>query len=182
MILHLEEAKQILQIKERDKDTLIELYLPIVQKEIVERTKNTFKSQRVKKAGTGISFTSESIVNDDSDFISKGFRAGQDVIVEGSVSNDGIFEIDELTDEEMTLNLSNSDELFEEAIPYSITVTRVVFPKGLKLIACDILQHYLSNGHNPSKTSESIGSFSASYSDYEQKLTEKLSPYMKMSF
>lgn len=182
MILSLQEAKQFLRINTKEFDTLIEMYIPIVQREIIERTNNRFKDENIQLCGAGISFLDDEINDSNAQFIIAGFKEGMDIVVEGSRANDYVFELGSVTANKLTLNLPNTETLIDESAQLFVTITRVKFPAQLKLIAVKILKHYLNNEHGRDVTSESIGSVSQSFTAYNDEITKDLTTYVKMGF
>jgi hypothetical protein len=146
-LLTLAEVRTLLQIPAGDttRDTLIETILPMVQKRIVEYCNNGFVIPTTQVYATTISFsagTPAKIKDSGSGFVKAGFTAGCDVKVQGSAENDGIYTVETVAPGELALAIGET--LNDEAAFELITVTRVRWPKDLKLDAAQIVNYFIT--------------------------------------
>ncbi len=182
MIIKLNEAKQLLQISQTDKtkDDVIEALIKPVQDFIINYCNNFFEKNDV-----WISGNYEFVANDktvlcpDETFEDVVFARGMDILVEGSLNNDNIYEIKAIESGKITLKLNDDEPIYNEEGYF--TITRVIFPKALKRTAAKLISFDMNKKISEGLTSESIGDYSAGFgSDYPESLLRELNTFRKI--
>lgn len=184
------EVKTLLQISVTDYDTLLATLLPIVRDFVVfDLCQNTFKRRLIYIEATTISFDNGTakISDSDSNFLENDFTNGIDIIVEGSISNDGLYEVasDGALAGSLELDFTNHSggALVDEDAGESVTITRVEFPRGLKLPVSQLFSHLISQDQLKGVQSEQTGTYAITYlSDLPKSLSKKFQPFKKVSW
>lgn len=186
-----EEVKALLQITVSTYDTLIDRLYPIIRNYIIyDLLQNKFKDPLVWVESSALSFIqSDGSINDAlGSFIFMRFSNYDDIIVEGSLLNDGLYTIaaDGLSAGKLTLDFSNEppETLHDEPVGLKIiTVTKVRFPIGLKIPVSELYGHILSKQSGSNVNSESTGSYSVTYfNDVPKSILSKFDKYKKLSW
>lgn len=157
------EVKSLLQITVSTYDTLIATLIPMAQDRIVEYCQNSFLDSGIALESDGIAFVSGSpatITDSNSGFSDAGFESGHDCLVQGSTSNDGIYAIQTVADG--TLTLVTAEVLTTEAVG-DVILTRVRWPKGIKLDAAQLVNYYLHREGKLVKREDLPGGYSADF-------------------
>lgn len=139
------EAKALLQISASTYDTLIATLIPLVQAEIVQKTNNAFLLIEDRISATTIAFVSGSpatITDTDAGFVEAGISSGCDILVDGSKENDGIYNVQIAV--AGTLTLATGETLVDEVLGEDVVITKVKWPKGIKLDAAHIINYFLT--------------------------------------
>lgn len=163
-ILTTAEVKSLLQISATTWDTLIGTLIPMVQDRIVDYCRNRFLDMGITIEAETIAFVNAApalITDSGAGFVTAGFESGMDVLVYGSTSNDGLYNV--ATAAAGTLTLLTGETLVTEAVGDTVTITRVRWPKGIKLDAAQLVNYYL---HKEGKlvSSESLpGGYAAQF-------------------
>lgn len=166
MLLDLQEAKQLNRIPASDtsQDAIIEQLLRPVQDYICDHCNNSFKLGDVWFESNQITFNKAdppTIVHSGGGggFIDNEFTDLNHYVIEGSLDNDRIVEVQTVSN--TTLTLVKGEVLYPESNNRIITITRVRFPQGLKLVAAKMIGYDLAD--NSGISTESIGNYSVSY-------------------
>lgn len=187
MIISLDEVKGLLQIADSDttKDGFITDIIPIVQDFVIKFTENSFEilTDVVYRLSNTLSFEAGNppkISDPQNQFITMGFASGIDIKVKGSKFNDNYYTIDSITDG--VLSLSSSDILINEPAHnlFTILITVVQFPKGIKLPVAKLIEFHLDKKKTSNVSSESLGDHSISYQasgSYPKHLLDDLAQY-----
>lgn len=181
MITTRANIKTLLQISDTTYDDLIDLELPIIQDDILTFLKNKFKAADISILADTISFTGNTILDSGNGFVTAGFIAG-DIVVQDSKLNDGFYTLTNVAAGILTV----SESLKTEAADNVIRITQVLYPKGLELIAANMLKHNMSAKHGIK--SESISRYSVSYANdvsslingYPDQITRPLLKWRKI--
>jgi hypothetical protein len=179
------EIKTLLQISGSAYDTLIDALIPAVQDFIVQYCNNNFINKNIYLNGSSISFihnaeTADTIMDEDENFVEALFADGMDILVEGSYNNDGMYLVGTVA--AGTLTLDTGETLVTEDEGTAIRITRVVFPKALKLPFSKLIQFDLAK-RDKSITSFRLGDYSESYAgdgDYPPGLLKSLVFFRKL--
>ena len=167
-LMTLAEVKTLLSLTSTDsvRDALITTLIPLVQNRIVNYCNNSFILPDVQLEADTIAFTNTApalITDSDSGFVTALFTNLCDVKVQGSASNDGIYNV--ATVAAGTLTLTTGEVLITEAASLVITLTRVRWPKELKLDAAQLVNYYLTT-QGKMVVSESLpGGYSVTFKD-----------------
>jgi len=181
MIVNLDEVKQLLNLSltETSKDDVIESLIKPVQDFIVSYCNNSFENQEDYVAGLFQFVNStDKIICPGESFSSVGFAKGMDVLVSGSINNDGIYEIKSISTGEIIVDLEDDEKIYDENAGRYITISRVKFPKALKRTAAKLISLDMNKSIGQGLKSESLGDYSASFgSDYPESLLRELNIY-----
>lgn len=135
-IITLSEVKTLLQLTSISTyDTLITALIPLVQKQIINYTNNSFLNIAVQYYGSGLVFTSADrkiTIPDSFDFTENYFVAGEYKIT-GSYLNNGIFEVDTVEAQALTVKNGTTPAVVNEESNVPILITKVEFPEDIKL-------------------------------------------------
>lgn len=189
MIATAAEIKTLLQITAVTWDTLIAALIPIVTDDVFNITNNPFYDGNVWAESDGLTFASAggTITTDDAtDFDYLHLASGDDILVEGSLRNDGFYPVTSKVDGVITITspFTLSDETPPTDDPQVITIYKIRFPKGLKIAFARMVGFHIQNNEEMMQgiKSESIGRHSVTYDtegrQYPGWVYEMLRPYM----
>ena len=133
MILSLEEAKNILKIKDVSQDFELELKLNALETMIRNRTNNKFLDTRVRMNGHLIFNDGNTITG--ANFEDLGFRVGNTIDIDDSIQNNGVYTITGVSETYIKVK----EELQEEEC--NCLITKVVYPSDIKLGVIKLLQY-----------------------------------------
>jgi hypothetical protein len=174
------EVKALLSISVSTYDTLIATLIPIAQDKVVRFTNNAFLDISTQINASTIAFVSgapATITDSDAQFVVEEFQSGQDVLVYGSDSNDGIYNV--ATAAAGTLTLATGETLTTEAAGDDITITRVRWPRDIKAGVATLI-NFLMTQQGKRVTSESLpGGASFQYKNERELLMELFVDYRK---
>lgn len=163
------EIKALLQITDTTYDTLIDTLLPICQGHIFAYTGSHFGVVPINSAGTAMSGLSALTFAADGDTITDTaagfpiFTVGADIVIRGSLMNDGQYTVKTSTASVITVYESLLDESYLSG--QSVTIYLCKFPASLKLILANMIGFHIQN-RDAGVVSESIsGAISTTYSD-----------------
>ena len=181
------EVKEILKIAASDTtyDDDIDNFLPLVKQDIIETLNNAFQDQYVYRQSNsyfdfvrGDSDTADYIEDRDSKFSVKGFIDGMDIVVEGGGANVGLYTIDSASDTKLTMtgygefiDQSQGDTKDDNYIG-NIKISRVKWPKALKLAAAKMVWHLIDDAKPSGAQSESLDDYSITYAGNHAYPTE----------
>lgn len=166
MIITLNKAKTLLQIGDTSKDTLIESIIPIVEAFVCDYCNTDFVDKYFDYiSSNAISFDNASGIITFNNISSSDFEVGDNLRVYGSLRNDGVYTIDIITTNTITINDINS--LVNESSGESIILTKTIYPKSIDLIVSQMINHILNIPKmTPGLVSEKIDDYSYSLSDF----------------
>lgn len=188
MIATQTEIKTLLQITAVTWDSLINTLIPIVTADLHEITSNDFASE-VYAESDGLTFAASggTITTDASaDFDYLHLASGDDILVSGSLRNDGFYPVTSKSSTVITITspFSVVNETPPSNDPRLITITKVNFPKGLKFPFSRMVGFHIQKNEEITRgvASESIGRHSVSYNlggkGYPAFIIDALRPYM----
>lgn len=147
MILSLAEAKTYLDISTTDYDSAITRLVPVVQEQITAITHNDFIGRYIVSIN---SFDTNKVV-----IIPNAYGnildAGDDVYISGSIKNEGHWEIDSVSGNELTITGIKSEPTWV-SVDYRFTgispvnLGYVDWPEHLKYIASQMVQWHMDTG------------------------------------
>ena len=160
MIASLKDIIDILDLTTDAETEKARLLLPLVQNDVVDFTTNHFVENDRYVSGDGIAFVSASrtITDEDSGFVDNSFYAGMDVLVDGSLNNDGIYEVASVV--AGTLTISGDFSLIDEAAGEGVVIWKVKFPKELTLTVAQMIKALMSGERLAGVKSKSLGDYS----------------------
>lgn len=185
-IISTAEVKTLLQLADNSKDSFLTADIPLVQQFIVDYCHNKFKVPDVFVVNGQLIFdaSTNTITNDVDDFLYAGFKVGFDIIVEGSLNNDGIYTIKAV--EQYKITLADSDLIVDESISdwvQWVRVSKVQFPIALKRTVSKMISYDMNKKVGQGLRSESLGDHSESYTeDYPKSILNELRPYRKVAW
>jgi len=203
----LAEYKLLMRITNDDDDEILGVMIPAIKRYVIDYTGNTFKNERVSIYSDNLAFVASSgtITDAGSLFVTHYFTNDIDIVVEGSIKNDGIYHVttaaagtltlasyESLTDEaaESPIVPADADIYVDENDTNYVTITSVEFPKALKVLMASLLKQQLramayDESYKPI-SSEAIGDYSKTYhnqyqdSDFPKALLRMLDTYRKI--
>ena len=196
MILTLNECKTILGITGNTYDEKLRQMIPYVQSDIIYYCDNPFADKVIYvedsnafdfvRGSTSTATTQADYVLDASDrFSTVGFTDGMDVIIVGG-ANEGVYTIASVTTG--TMKITSTGEFVTQSqttnyrSPGSIRVSRVVWPRAVKLVAAKMVWYLIDKPKVTDVKSESIDDYSVTYMGsnmYPKPLVDSLAPYRR---
>ena len=176
MIMTVEELRKFVQTDETDE--CLEAKLAGIEQQIRGYTHNNFQVR-----GTGIVadvvagvFMSEALIP---------FEAGDTIQISGSAKNDGLYTVDEVTDDTtFTVNEKTRDEI-------ELYITLVRYPADVKMGIVNMMTWELENRTKAGIQSETISRHTVNYINLDERnsalgypasLVQFLKPYMRSRF
>lgn len=183
MIVTTAEVKALLAITTATKDVQIDALIPPVEQFLLDWTKNQFKQTKVYRESTAISFDAVTltITDGEAQFLVNKLNPGLKIVVEGSLFNDGHYEID--TSTASTLTLVVDSELIDEDAGELVKITAVFYPRSLKLVIAQMIAYALQKANKEGIQSESLGDYSVTFTNadaYPKSILKMISPYRKV--
>lgn len=192
------EAKTILGITDTTYDTQLEFFLPLVEKDIVSYIGHAFQDGYVYRESAsgfnlvrGDSDTHDYIIDRDAKFKAKGFLDGMDIAIEGGYSNVGVYTVSSASTDKLVLDeygvLINQEHNSDDDDNWigTIRISRVVWPKELKLIAAKMAWYQIDNTKVSDVQSERLDDYSITYAGsnaYPNRLIDSLDKFKKPRF
>lgn len=192
------EVKSILRITDTTYDTDIGVFLPLVEDDIIAYIGHAFQDGYVyRESGNAFAFTRgdsdthDTITDEDSEFLTHGFAAGQDIVIEGGFSNVGLYNIQ--TAAAGTLTLSEYGELIaqdqndtsDDHTIGTIRISRVNWPKSIKLVAAKMVWYLIDKAKEDDVQSESLDDYSVTYAGsnaYPTRILRMLDKWRRPNF
>lgn len=171
MIITLEEVKTLLQITNTDSDSLIIQLIPLVLTDVLEITNNYFLDTNIRYNSNTISFSSTvvsstpiyTIQDSNSMFITEYLEKATDINITGSKYNDGNYSVDSVTSNSITLNSNYNTSLTTESSGNDVYITRVNYPKSIKLILANMIKYRMQKNLGDGIKSKKIDDYSVTY-------------------
>lgn len=182
-----EMVKEYLQIKSTDisKDDIIDKLINPATQKAFKKTHNYFHIPNQYVQNYQISFNSatKKINNGSSNFIESGyngnkFTAGLFIRVRGSVLNDGVFKLSEVTASDLTVD--PDDKLITEEAGQYVRISLLNITEEFQHSICEYIGYLMNKKYN--EKSESIGKYSVAYRDDEEAIRSIFGSYMTVSF
>lgn len=189
-VITLEEIKNIMNITNNTYDGQIQYLIPFVQDDIIDYCNNLFRDKDTSYEAFTIEFNDldpPTITDTQGLFLQYGFLDGMDIAVEGSYRNNGVFTISSASSATLTLNVS--EELIDEGTTdyYGgnyIRISRVHWPRALKLIAAKMIWFHISKSKSFDIKSKSLGPSSVTYAEneggYPKQIMNSLKKYRQV--
>jgi hypothetical protein len=170
------EVKSVLRITDTTYDTDIAFFLPLVEDDLVEYLSNSILDGYVYRETAsdfafvrGDSDTHDYITDKSSEFVEKGFLAGMDIAIEGGFSNVGLYTIDSAAAGKLVLSefeelvSQDQDDTSDDNYIGSVRISRVKWPKAIKLAAAKMVWALIEDAKPSSAKSESLDDYSITY-------------------
>lgn len=168
MITDLSTIKTFLQISDSSKDTLITALIPEINAWILNHCGDgCYTVTDVDYCANTITFdeTNNKILDSDSQFVVENFADGNEVRIDNSYSNDGIYTIQTVSAGELLL--IDSDILITEPSNDSsnrlVKITRIKYKKGLERIFSKMVGYNLQTTTNSGITQKSLADYSVKF-------------------
>lgn len=199
------EVKEFLRISTAitTYNTLIGKYIPIIEEDICEYCNNYFQDRNIfRRALGGIAFVrgdtlatssqADTITDDDAELSTNsgaGFKAYDDIVVEGTWVNDGIHTISskssQVSSGTLTLRSTGVLRTLDQDDYYTgggqrigaILISRIDWPKAIKPIAAKMIWSQISDAKPGNVQSERIDDYSVTFvngSAYPERLMKGL--------
>ena len=192
------EVKTILGISGTTYDTQIGNLLPFVEDDLIDYLGNAVADGYVyRESGSMLAFvegdsdTHDYITDGDSDFLNRGFADDMDIIIEGGFSNTGLYTIDSAAAGKLVLSeyeelvSQDQDDTSDDNYIGSVRISRVKWPKALKVPAAKMVWHLINDAKPSAAQSESIGDYSITYIGahaYPERVVRMLDKYKRPVF
>jgi len=181
-----------LRITGSDYNTYLSAIIPDVQEFVMNLCNNRFHQKTVYISASSIACVKgapDTIADSNSKFVEAYFAAGMDIDIQDTLNNNSIKVI--ATVAAGTLTLTSTNELIDEVEGLTtVTITRVVFPVGIKLAVAKLIKYYIETNSilatDKDIKSVRIGEFEETYSDgfanteFPQSLLSEFSPWMRV--
>lgn len=182
MVTSVDKVKNYLNLSLNDtsRDGVINSLIKPVQNFIVSYCNNKFCNYNNYLTGAFQFIANGKKINLKGISNSIALSKGMDILIKGSLNNDGIYEIKSINGE-IALKLADDELIYDEDAGNEIFIYRVVFPELLKLTAIKLIVFSMNKKIAEGLTSESIGDYSAGFSgDYPESLLRELNVYRKL--
>ena len=169
-------------------DVMLGYLIPLVSYQVVyAKTQNRFVNQKITMTSSTLTFDEDAgtIVDSQAQFIESDFFTGkQDIVIGGSLYNDGLYELASVSTTTMTLDLSTMTEGFkDEAEEQFVEIKQVVFPQALKLTTGKWLGYLINTDNYKGIKSENVLSYSVSYvNDMPPDIKAEFAEHKKLKF
>ena len=192
------DVKTILNITDSTYDVQIAYLLPLVEKDIIQYCGNAFLDKYIyRESGVHFEFvqgdsdTNDRILDSEEKFLQRGFTSTMDIYVQGGFANDGLYHLSSASTG--TLKLDNYGEIVDQDqddtkddnyIGY-IRVSRVKWPKELRLAAAKMLWYLMAEPKQTDVQSERIDDYSITYAGsyaYPTRVVKMLDKWKRPSF
>ena len=171
-------------------ETIVSAVLPGAIDQAFKATKNNLHIPGMSVQSWGISFDAaaktitDSIGNFTGYYLHPNgitplkFQAGMLIHIEGSVLNDGVYTIESVNDNVITV--TSSDTLYDELSGALINITMVKADEGFKNGVAQLCAFFLNTNYGVS--SDSIGNYSATYTKLDEALRAFFAGYYRITF
>ena len=174
MIITLNEVKSILRITDNTYDQEIQDLIPLIEEDLVCYLNNAFPDRNTRYSAGTIQFSSTgdsiTITDTQSQFIVEGFSDTMDIYISGTKRNEGIAHLKSVA--AGTMITDNCDQIITEKTTDEyggnvITLTRIRWPRGLKIYVSKIIWYHISKIKSSDVKSKSYGPASVTYESIE---------------
>lgn len=170
MIITRSEAKALLQITNTDNDSFIDLNLPIIEQVICDYCNTDFIDKQFDYFSSGsISFISSDNSINLTGIENKKLVTNDSIRVYKSLRNNQSYTIDSVSTSKIIVN--SLDTIIDEDEGEGVYITRINYPKTLKLTASKMLNFLIADldeDKTPGAKSEKIDDYSVTYEDNYQ--------------
>ena len=188
-IITTNEVKTLLQITATATDSLIDTLIPVVTSDVHEYTNNYFQNYKTKiESGTFVFDASLKTLTSEFNFADDyGYATGQDVIISGSLKNNGIHTISSVSDNVITFVATSISTIADEDSNARTTIVKMEYPEALKLVVARMINYYLQENKDNVK-SESISRYSVTYANdsmvngYPKSIISGLNRWKRVTF
>lgn len=182
MVTSVDKVKNYLNLSLNDtsRDKVINSLIKPVQNFIVSYCNNKFCNYNNYLTGAFQFIANGKKINLKGVANSIALAKGMDILVKGSLNNDGIYEIKSINGE-IAFKLADDEPIYDEDEGNEIFIYRVVFPEVLKLTAIKLIVFSMNKKIAEGITSESISDYSVGViNEYPKALLTDLNIYRKL--
>jgi hypothetical protein len=181
-----------------DYDNDIVTLLPLVQMDVLNYLNNDFEDEQTEYASASITFVagSSNYIKDTGHlpttstgyaFSTAGFEVGMDVLIRGSYKNWGLYNISSITANSSRIKFASTEFISERPRLNYIEISRVRWPKDLKLAIAQIIWFNLEKARSKDVQSRSLGPSSVTYvalkdGAYPESIYGMLAKYRNCTF
>lgn len=161
MILTRDEVKNLLNISDTSKDNLIDLNIPIVEEAIRQYCRNDFCVRLFDSIiSSAFTFSASSNSINLSNISSYSLKNNDMIVIYGSLSNDGIYTIETVNADSLTIyDLYSIEDEDENNV---VTLHKIRFPLDIKLTAAKMVNYNISS-FKTGITEEKIDDYSVKF-------------------
>jgi len=202
MLMTTAEVKSILGITAATYDTQIAYFIPFVGRDIISYLNNDFFDGYVYKESSSVfnvqpdTSTGDYITNTDSDFVVKGFLAGQDIALRDGGANIGAYTVLSadankivITDKGVLIAQEQGTTADVNGIG-SIMVSRIKWPPEIKLPVSQMVWYLIDSATASNVQSESLDDYSVTYkalsvagsNSYPTEILDRLNKFRRPVF
>ena len=187
-MINADTIKKLLKISGGDDDVLVDFLIPVVTDDILRITNNDFRQDDVYSHSDNLTFSAVNrtiTCSNSDDFQYLHVEKGDDILVRGSLRNDGFYPVLSKTPTVITIN--TPFELKDEVQPSNarlIKINKIAFPRALDIPLSRMIGFHLKENDKLMRgiSSESLGRHSVSYDlagrQYPDFIYSALRPYM----
>jgi len=176
MLMSVTDVKTILNLTTSEYDARIAYLLPLIEKDIISYLGHAFQDKYVYRFSgsdftfvTGDSDTGDYITDAEGEFIDRGFSSTMDIVIEGGGANFGYYHLSSatatrlVTDDYGIFVDQNQNDTIEDNPIGTVTISRVKWPRELRLAAAKMLWYQMDNARTDDVKSESLDDYSVTY-------------------
>lgn len=183
MILTSSQVKVYIQEASSSNDTLIDAFIDPVLWDSFEYMNNFFHNNNVRVRSHNLTFsTTGTITIDGTNFSTYSFVSGDEIHIENSARNDGVYTA--ATVSSATITISSAQTIKAETWETDVTITKMDVPPSLIPVMSAMIQHKINNPVGGYK-SESLGDYSYTMTGdgaYPDAIYGALNKYRRVKF
>lgn len=185
MLIDRADVQAICEIS--DNDDLIDKLIPLAESRFFSLTKNNFVESkwRVSSNNVVINSSAKTVTVSGINLKSHGFTSNRHLVITGSMFNDGIFDVDDVTGGVITL--ASGSDLEDESSGELITLTRARIPDDVGFIVAQMIGWTIGNKALRGKQSVRLGDYqetlaSAQVANFPDVIREGIENYKILRF
>ncbi len=167
MIITLDEVKTILQIDVDTNDSLINMFIPLVEQDIVDYCKNDFIDEEFDFfSSNDITFVNSDNSINLTNISTKKIVANDSIRVYKSFRNNQVFTVSSVSTNKIIVN--SIDTIQDEDESETVYITKVKYPIPLKFVAAKMINYQLTTNTDeftPGMKSEKIDDYTITLED-----------------
>jgi hypothetical protein len=167
MIITLDEVKTILQIDVDTNDSLINMFIPLVEQDIVDYCKNDFIDEEFDFfSSNDITFVNSDNSINLTNISTKKIVANDSIRVYKSFRNNQVFTVSSVSTNKIIIN--SIDTIQDEDESETVYITKVKYPIPLKFVAAKMINYQLTTNTDeftPGMKSEKIDDYTITLED-----------------
>lgn len=189
MIISRDEIKELTGLAgTAEFDGYIDRNIPTAVEYLFDETKNYFEvlKDQISLSASTISFdqANRKIIDSENGFLDAGFKSGMNFRVHGSLLNDGVKLIKQITASEIIVDIA--DTIVNENFELDVRLTVVKIPETVKLFLARLIDHFKpSKAKTQGITQERFDDYSVTFSkttEIPEEIFQLLDPYRKLEW